>query len=163
MIDIKDLMRTWDMVKSGSLDMTLSEGGDVLTMGLDANSAVVDIKDDEKLKEYVPILLMLKDMAEQLQGPGPGVLGKGEGGGAGKAQKARLDEMLDMLGMLRGVANELAASGKTVKVRYKGDDVILIGKGAKSLSLGLLGYNNMQVKRKAIALRLGLIFKDAFR
>jgi hypothetical protein len=161
MIDIADLIKAWGIVKSGSLEMVLNDEGEVLSLGLDTNQIAIDIKDDGKLKEYVPLLLMLKEMRQKMQGPASAEQGKAPGGAANKAQKGKLDEMLEMLGMLKGVANELAAAGKTVKIKYKGEDVILIGKGAKSLSLGLLGYHNMQIKRRALALKLGLIFKDA--
>ena len=158
MIDITDLIKAWGIVKSGSLEMALNDDGEVLSLGLDANQIAIDIKNDDKLKEYIPLLLMLKEMGQKMQAAAPEQRGNAS---PDKAHKGKLDEMLDMLGMLRGVANELAAAGKTVKIRYKGEDVILIGKGAKSLSLGLLGYSNMQIKRRALALKLGLIFKDA--
>ncbi len=158
MIDISDLVKAWGLVKSGSLDMSLKDEGEVLTLELDSNRIVIDIINDDKLKEYLPLLMLLKDMGGNIKEKKSDGAG---GDGSRKKKKARLDEMFDMLGMLKGAANELAASGKSLSIRYKGADVILIGKGARSLSLSLVGFNNMQIKRRALALKLGLIFKDA--
>ncbi len=144
MIDLSEFSKTaldaWGLVASGSLEVHIKEGEEVVSFTLLPDHLVVDIGDMEKVKEFLPVLISFRGISE--------AEGTSTNGGGG--------EIFNMLDLVKKIAKDLNDAGKTVSINFQGREVIRIGKGAHSLALSLMNYKYIEIKRKMLAVKLGI-------
>jgi len=115
-----------DALHHGSL--TISVGDDSMTVTRD--EVVIDIHDPEKMKA-------LMDALSPLMGSGGGM----------KEKKKMMDEM-------KLYAEDLAAKGKTVIVKYRGNEIMRMGAKAGSFLMNAFGMKHIEIKYKLDTLRM---------
>lgn len=120
------------------------------------NELVVDLEDLDTIKRFLPVLEPLMGISGAIQQAAQPTSG---GEGAESMEDMDLKTLLDTL---EGVGRKLDAKGKSVRVRNERKDVVVLGRGARSLLMGLGGYGHVDIKRKLFALKLAAMLKGAF-
>jgi hypothetical protein len=136
----------WDLIISGSASMDIKHGEDVLKVNANIDTFALDIWNLYKVKTIARSLSVLFKGIEYTD-----ISFQSTEGGKGYR---------DMLNKLEGIAKILHRRGKTAVIKYHGKEIVKIGKGAQSLTLGLLGIRYVQITRKLLALKLMVIFRE---
>jgi hypothetical protein len=145
-LNIEEGIDLWDLINTGSASIDIKHGEDVLKVNINRNTFVLDIYNYYKVKTIAWTLSNFlkgdrhKDISFKFT--------EGE------------KSYMDMLNQLEGIAKIFHKRGKTVIIKYHGNETIKIGKDAQSLMLDLLGIKHVQITRKILALKLMVIFSE---
>ena len=145
-LDVEESIDLWDLINAGSVSMDIKHSKDVLKVNINKDTFVVDIWNHYKVKAIARAMSVFFKGVRHTDIPFQSTKG-GKG-------------YMDMLNKLEGIAKILHRRGKTAIIKYHGKETIKIGKGAQSLTLGLLGIKHVQITRKILALKLMVIFSE---
>ncbi|ASJ03205.1 hypothetical protein A3L09_08035 [Thermococcus profundus] len=109
--------------------VTVSMGGDSITITRD--EIILDINNPKKIKKLMDAFST--------------ILGKDKGG---------IGEKKEMMNEMKLYAEDLASQGKTVVIKYQGNEVVKMGAEASSLLMNAFGMKHIEIKYKLDTLRM---------
>jgi hypothetical protein len=109
--------------------MTVSVGSDSITITRD--EIIMDIGNPKKMKKLMDAFST--------------IMGKDKGG---------IGEKKEMINEMKLYAEDLASQGKTVIIKYRGNEVMKMGAEANSLLMNAFGMKHIEIKYKLDTLRM---------
>ncbi|WP_297421244.1 hypothetical protein [Thermococcus sp.] len=121
------LLNFQNAIHSGSV--TISVGEDSFT--LTREDVIMDIHDPEKMRKLMAVISPLMGSEED-----------------------DTEEKKKMINSMKLYAEDLASQGKTVIIKYRGDEIMRMGAKANSLLMRTLGMRHIEIKYKLNTFRM---------
>jgi hypothetical protein len=143
MKEFEPLLLVWQTMSAGSVQCTLSQENEMLSVHITPKTATIDIKHPSALEFMSPFVrknmerrMSTKEHIETKRSIVLGLLG---------SMKAKTDDITRNLSTVQEIANMLNTYEKNVVLKEKGKELAKIGHGADSLRLRLLSLEHMEV------------------
>ncbi len=143
MKEFEPLLRVWKTMSAGSVECTLSQDHEMLSVHITPETATIDIKHPSAMDFMSPFVkknmerrMSTKEHIENKRSIVLGLLG---------SMKAKTDDITRNLSTMQDVANMLNKYEKNVVLKEKGKELAKIGHGADSLRMRLLSLEHIEV------------------
>ena len=143
MKEFEHLMRLWNAMSGGSVQCTLSQEHEMVSVHVTPQTATIDIRHPSALEFVSPFVkknverrMSTKEYIETKRSIVLGLLG---------SMKAKTDDLTRNLAMAQDIADMLNKHEKNVVLQENGKQLAKIGYGADSLSMRLLSVEHIEV------------------
>jgi hypothetical protein len=143
MKEFEPLLQVWKTMSAGSVECTLSQEHELLSVHVTPETATIDIMHPSALEFMSPFVkknlerrMSTKEHIESKRSIVLGLLG---------SMKAKTDDLSRNRSTIQDIANMLNKYEKNVILREKGKDLAKIGHGADSLRMRLLNFEHVEV------------------